>query len=48
MESKFSRSLTAELKQELEQAKQELDAKYRSLMDANRLYVVVRGGVNGS
>ena len=42
------RSLTAELKGELTQTKTELEAKYHSLMDANRLYVVVRGRLNGS
>ena len=42
------RSLTAELKAELTQTKAELEAKYHSLMDANRLYVGMRGLLNGS
>ena len=44
----FVRSLTAELKAELTQTKAELEAKYHSLMDANRLYVGMRGRLNGS
>ena len=42
------RSLTAELTAELTQTKAELEAKYHSLMDANRLYVGMRGRLNGS
>ena len=48
MESKFGRSLTSDLKQALATTTQELETKYRELMDLNRLYVGARGGVNGS
>ena len=35
-------------KANLTQTKAELEAKYHSLMDANRLYVGMRGRLNGS